>query len=243
MTFVTVAGHHVPDRPGWQDPDCVHRFAARDAVPWHLLRQDQWFALNRDRKYVCPAPGSHRSGAWFEYERLVVPGTGSFGKQQQALAILKICGTGLEQILRLTIRYVVGGPYGKTHHRILHYRLLDDAVRLWEQGNQDDDINQRRVVGNDELPAPVINIFTALDAVVHEPEEFHKTDKGAKTLADHSPRRIAASLTIANKNEHGRENEEPEDQSADTEHDKTKGRTGQSYQIFEIPAHSRIVAQ
>ena len=104
-----------------------------------------------------------------------------------------------------------------------HRPLLHDAVCTAREGEQKHDVNQRRVVCNDELPRSA----KSLDAVkfVRETAQLiHHADEEPQTQPQDRPRPHA--LHFARRRRESDQGQEPcaDDRGADAEHEKADGR-------------------
>ena len=114
-----------------------------------------------------------------EVHRLSRAGTGSFGKHDQRVAGPQGIDRPFDHRVRRHVADVTRSPDDVTREGVREQRSLDDAGRGGRECDDEHDVDQRGVIGNDQL-SRTPEALGAPEFVVDAPQAAHRRDKQAK---------------------------------------------------------------
>ncbi|MCY1446612.1 hypothetical protein D9M71_631950 [compost metagenome] len=100
--------------------------------------------------------------------------------------------------------------------------LLDHAVGLAHQADEEHHVDQRRVVGDDHLPRAA-ELFGALDLIGEHAAGGHEADEAPEQPTDGVPGALAMACGIAGQTGQQREDQQAQAQAADAEQQEADG--------------------
>ncbi len=126
------------------------RRALGDVVPGLPLHEGRRRAGDEDRNQVGSAPQRDARRAAMEGAQAARGRASPFGKQQQRPALTEALGARSDDRVGTVVRDVAGALHEAPQQQVALGRCLHDAVGLRHRGHQEHDVDERRVVGDDQ---------------------------------------------------------------------------------------------
>ena len=199
----------------------------RDAVPRSGLGERGRVDGDEDRRHdACRMHGDTR-GTTMEPQRLPRAGPRALREHDERLALLERGGGPLDHEVRGMIGNISGATDGQRHRRVAPQGALHDAVRARNEGQQEDDVDQRRMVGDDQLPRPAQSVEAA-KLVGQHAEDAHETHEAAKGEPHQPAHAVAAASGRARQEQEERHDGNAQHESAQAEQGEAESGTRQS---------------
>lgn len=185
------------------------RAPGRHLPPFLSLGEGHRRAADAHRRDGAAATHRHVGGAALEADLAVRGRAGAFGEDDEIATAADGADAILDQVRPLVIADVAGGADGAAGKWIAPQGVLDDAVGVAHEGHQQHRVDERRVIGQDQL-AIAVQAFQARDFITDHTADAHQFDEGAKRQADDMARPQHALLRVAHQQLQDGEDHQPQ---------------------------------
>ncbi|MNF75561.1 hypothetical protein D3C84_576330 [compost metagenome] len=148
--------------------------------------------------------------------RLTRLGAGAFGKDDQGLPFFQGVGGGIEHVHAAVVADVIGAAQRAAGEGVFPEALLDYAVGVAHQPDQEYHVDQRGMIGDDHLPRTP-EFLRALNVISQHAGAGHELHEKPEAAADHAPCAQPVGAGIARQAAEHRENDQAQAQPAQSE--------------------------
>lgn len=187
-----------------------------DGPPRLALVEAERLTMESHRRDVESGAQGNLCRATLHLQGLPRPRPRAFGKDDQVAARRNRLGTSKQQIVLEIIADVASGADRAPRARMRGKCGLHHATGIGNKSKQEDHIDQRGMVGQDEQPTS-LQPFHADEFVVDQPQQPHPPDEQAQDDPDHRSCCVLAAIGPAQQQCLQRKHHQPERQTADAE--------------------------
>ena len=195
---------------------------AGDAVPGFVLGQGGRADLDGHRRDDIRTPQGNRGGAAMKGRYLAGRGARTFREYDQRLSLAQHVHGFFEHVHAAVVANVLGLADRATGEWVVEQAVLDHAIGLAHQADEKDHIDQRRVVGDDQLTRAA-QAFGANDLVGQDASALHEANEVPEQPTDGLPGTLAVAFATARHTGQQGEHQQPQAQAAEPKYGKAQG--------------------
>ena len=177
-----------------------------------------------------------RRAAMEAAERAVLLRARAFREEQQRAPLPQPLRARLDDGFAQIVGDVAGRAHDAAHERIAPGPDLHQAVELRQQRADQHDVDQRRMIRDDQLPARLAQPLAAAHREAHHAEHPHQPHVCAERVVDDPLHALLARARIARGEADQREDEQRERQPAEAERREREPRAGDAQPARDPPA-------
>jgi len=210
--------------------------ASGDPIPRLGLGQGRWSDPDVYRSDYLGRFHGHVRRAAMQGHRHTRPGPRALGEHDETLAFPEHAERCGNHRIRRDVAAVTRGPHRTSGEWIAPQAVLDYASGIAREGKQEHDVDQRRMIRDDQLSRPTQSLGT-VELVGQDAEGAHEVDEEAHASADESSGARPTCGCVRGKKVQHRNNQQSEQESAETKQGERQPGAEKSPMVEILPAN------